>query len=72
MYSDFQRDLGLQQIDEARDLKLKAVAQELKRDGTEDCIDCGRAIPADRRRVYPSATRCIDCQEIAEREAYTK
>lgn len=69
MYSDFQRDLGLQRIDEARDLKLQAVAQALKRDGTEDCIDCGRAIPTARRRACPSATRCITCQETTEQEA---
>lgn len=69
MYSEFQRDLGLQRIDDARDLKLQAVGRALKRDGTEDCIDCGRPIPVARRRACPSATRCITCQETTEREA---
>jgi phage/conjugal plasmid C-4 type zinc finger TraR family protein len=31
------------------------------------CIDCGVRIPDPRRRAVPGVTRCIDCQELAER-----
>lgn len=35
--------------------------------GTADCMDCGDPIPADRRAAAPFATRCIECQQGAER-----
>jgi len=31
------------------------------------CADCGEPIPAARRRAAPGATRCLDCQQWAER-----
>lgn len=31
------------------------------------CGDCGAAIPLPRLDAYPAATRCIRCQEAAER-----
>jgi DnaK suppressor protein len=30
------------------------------------CIDCGQPISEKRLTVYPNATRCLACQEIAE------
>jgi len=33
----------------------------------KDCADCGEPIPAARRRAAPGATRCVDCQQWAER-----
>jgi RNA polymerase-binding transcription factor DksA len=44
----------------------------LKRAGTEECTDCGATISLARRRVYPSARRCLECQVEAEKEAYLK
>ena len=36
-------------------------------DGTYgNCIDCGEPIAEKRLLMYPNATRCISCQEIAE------
>lgn len=35
--------------------------------GAEDCETCGEPIPEDRQRAVPWATRCICCQEAAER-----
>lgn len=32
-----------------------------------DCAICGEEIPAERIKVLPSATRCVNCQQIAER-----
>lgn len=31
------------------------------------CADCGETIAAPRLLAYPTATRCIDCQEAFER-----
>jgi RNA polymerase-binding transcription factor DksA len=44
----------------------------LKQMGTEECVDCGCMISIARRRVYPSATRCLECQEMTEKEAYLR
>jgi phage/conjugal plasmid C-4 type zinc finger TraR family protein len=36
-------------------------------DGTYgECMDCGQPIPAPRLTAYPTARRCVGCQEIAE------
>lgn len=31
-----------------------------------NCIDCGVAVPLARLQAYPTAKRCIPCQEIRE------
>lgn len=31
-----------------------------------NCIDCGVAVPLARLQAYPTAKRCISCQEIRE------
>ena len=49
---------------------LATVEQALARaaDGTYgECIDCGNPIPYERLAAYPAATRCVACQENAER-----
>ena len=55
----------------SRDLaELATVEQALARiaDGTYgECIDCGSSIPYERLAAYPAATRCVACQESAER-----
>lgn len=35
------------------------------------CEDCGHVIPDERRRAAPGATRCLFCQEAAERRLRT-
>ena len=37
-----------------------------------ECEDCGDPIPEARRRAYPSATRCTECQARHERHAKTR
>lgn len=37
--------------------------------GSAECEDCGDPIPEARRRAYPSATRCTECQARHERHA---
>ena len=55
----------------SRDLaELATVEQALARiaDGTYgECGDCGSTIPYERLAAYPAATRCVGCQENAER-----
>ena len=36
--------------------------------GAEDCKDCGGEIPKARREAIPSATRCVHCQAINDRD----
>lgn len=57
----------------SRDLaELANVEQALARvaDGSYgECADCGGAIPYARLAAYPSARRCVACQEAAERRS---
>ena len=50
---------------EATELALKRIAQ-----GTYGiCLACETAIPITRFLAFPSAVRCIECQEVAEKVA---
>ena len=50
---------------EATELALKRIAQ-----GTYGiCLACETAIPITRLLAFPSALRCIECQEVAEKVA---
>lgn len=72
MYSDFDREIGEERVEQERQAKLKAARHALKQIGTEECVDCSSTISVARRRVYPSATRCLECQEMTEKEAYLR
>jgi DnaK suppressor protein len=54
----------------SRDLtELAEVEAALARlaDGTYgECMDCGMPIPPARLTAYPTARRCVACQEVAE------
>lgn len=51
------------------------LAEQIKRErraretpsGVTDCADCGDEIPAARRESLPYVTRCVSCQEQADR-----
>jgi DnaK suppressor protein len=50
---------------EATELALKRIVQ-----GTYGiCLACETAIPVTRLLAFPSASRCIECQEVAEKVA---
>lgn len=55
----------------SRDLaELANVEQALARlaDGSYgECVDCGSAIPYPRLAAYPTAQRCVGCQEADEK-----
>ena len=54
----------------SRDLEdLAGVEQALAKlaDGSYgQCVDCGNPIPHARLRAYPTAQRCVACQELSE------
>ena len=37
-------------------------------DGTLECVECGEAIPAPRRKALPGVTTCIACQSERDRQ----
>ena len=58
----------LEQIEDTiTDGVLTARARLPVGEGTEDCVECGDAIPLARRRALPGATTCISCQSGRDR-----
>lgn len=58
--------------EQERETQVALARQALMRRGKEACVDCGATISMARRAVYPSAVRCLECQEFAEKEAYLR
>lgn len=63
-------------IDDAQEMDARFRAAEVAAaravtagNGSELCEDCGDPIPEERQRAVRWATRCIHCQEAAERQA---
>lgn len=61
----------LEQADLARDLDefrgLEAARERMKVGGYGACIDCGSDVGYERLKAFPSASRCIQCQERHEK-----
>lgn len=72
MYSEFDREVGEMRVEQERQARVDEARRAMKLEGTDECTDCGCTISIARKRVYPSATRCLECQEFAEREAYCR
>ena len=53
-------------VHEIRD--IEAAFQRLKKDEYGVCTDCGDDIPSTRLQAYPTAKRCIVCQEKREKQ----
>ena len=65
-----ERDLAIRNVDRESTL-LRQVKAALRRihDGTfGTCVDCEETISPKRLAAVPWATRCIQCQETADRE----
>lgn len=58
------RATGLEEAD--RIGGVAAVRERLQGHGAEFCADCDEEIPDARRKAYPSAVCCIECQGIRE------
>ncbi len=59
------RATGLEEADRIGGVAL--VQARLQGQGAEFCIDCDEEIPAARRKAYPSAVCCVECQSLRER-----
>ena len=61
----------LEQADLTRDLDefraLEAARERLKGGGYGVCIECGSDVGYERLKAFPSALRCIQCQERHEK-----
>jgi RNA polymerase-binding protein DksA len=56
-------------LGEQQKMEIREVTAALQRldDGTYGmCIDCAREVEAARLEAYPSAARCLHCQEVRE------
>lgn len=49
-----------------RERSIAAASAAVSAPGVENCIECGAAIPLERRVAAPWATRCFECQEAYE------
>ncbi|SIP88836.1 dksA/traR C4-type zinc finger [Rhizobium sp. RU35A] len=65
-------DLAAERAEQEREAGVIAASDALRQRGTCECVDCGATISAARKRVYPAATRCLECQIDVEKEAYLK
>ena len=51
-----------------RDAQIGRASAAVSGCGSDECIECGDAIPAARRGAAPFAERCVFCQEKKERK----
>ncbi|WAD26657.1 TraR/DksA C4-type zinc finger protein [Pseudomonadaceae bacterium T75] len=58
------RATGLEEADRIGGVAL--VQARLQGQGAEFCADCDEHIPDARRKAYPSAVCCVECQGIRE------
>ena len=65
-----ERDLAIRNVDRDSALlrQVKAALRRIHDGSFGTCIDCDYAISSKRLAAVPWATRCIQCQETAERE----
>jgi RNA polymerase-binding protein DksA len=64
--ADFNLTILDRHIDAMRD--IEAALQRIKNGEYGVCTDCGDEVAFDRLQVYPTAKRCVACQERRERE----
>jgi DnaK suppressor protein len=66
MLADLEAAQVDRQVNEVRD--LEAALARIKSGEYGVCIDCGDDVAFERLQVYPSAKRCILCQEKREKQ----
>jgi RNA polymerase-binding transcription factor DksA len=52
-------------LDEFR--AFEAARERIKHGGYGECIDCGNDIGYERLKAFPSALRCVQCQDRHEK-----
>ncbi len=65
---NFDRELSEQRVEQEKEAAIAAARSALAGPGLIECEECGKPIGEARRRAMPSATRCVVCQTIHERE----
>lgn len=60
-------DKATQQEQLQRELALKKQRQA-KQASSPYCLDCGEKIPLQRLKAVAGCVRCLDCQQLAERQ----
>jgi len=60
------QDIALVSRDLAELAEVEAALARLADGSYGECADCGMTIPAARLLAYPTARRCVTCQEAAE------
>ena len=65
-----ERDLAIRNVDRESTLlrQVKAALQRIHAGSFGTCVDCEETISPKRLTAVPWATRCIKCQETADRE----
>lgn len=61
-------DMASRQEEAARAEAVRRALAPLKGRGRKTCEDCGEPIPKKRKKALPSATRCVSCQQTADRQ----
>jgi DnaK suppressor protein len=64
--ADFNITVVDRQVQGIRD--IEATFKRIKDGNFGTCIDCGDPIPFNRLQAYPTAKRCIACQERREKQ----
>jgi DnaK suppressor protein len=65
-----ERDLAIRNVDRESTLlrQVKAALRRVESGGFGICLDCEEAISPKRLVAVPWASRCIQCQEVLDRE----
>ena len=66
MLADIDAAMIDRQVKEVRD--IEAALARIKADEYGECVDCGANIAHNRLLAYPTAKRCIRCQEVREKQ----
>ncbi len=72
MMSERDFELADRRSEQEREAQIAAASRALTVTGRVRCKDCDCSISPARLRVYPSATRCLECQADFEREFYCR
>ena len=65
LFADLNMTILGKHVQETRDINSALIRIDKGTYGT--CIDCGESIDFDRLTAYPTATRCVHCQDIYEK-----
>lgn len=65
---NFAFEMAEQRAEQEREAGIARAKAALKAEGKITCVGCGDEIELARRRAFPAARCCIDCQKRIERK----